>query len=380
MFTVKNSLLRHLSVTSSSSSHALGLQKKSPLLIGSAWTQQLCYGNATTRYSSPLHSHHNNYSTTIATTSSNPVRVLSRSYEANHCLVNGSRQKLPLRLYFHPLISPSNSAKRPTIPSQTQHFSAEPPKISFENEVESVKGKHHRQKHEPNANDLAHRHRYLFNEASSLTRSLYRKCLRSIRVLSRGNEKDEKEFLARERFESEGGKAGRISMAPPVNRKNELQSRTNYYRSFARENFDGHFGLLSRHGFYIGEEDGHGFDSGGEKGTNDETPSDLMWREEQIDQFVYLIRSGEEKRRWILNDYGFDDPCNDCFGVSDGRHGDDRRYDGWSSELEHRLDSFEKEANLLVKTMYRQHGWNHSSDFKEEWLDDEEFSDDEGDK
>lgn len=375
MFIVKKTLLRHRSATSSTSSHVSGVQKKTPFL--SIRTQQL-YGNATTRYGSPLH-RHNYYSTIIATASSNSVRVSSRSCETGHFHVNVLRQKLPSREFFRPLISPSSYAKTPIIALQTQIFSTEPPKISLENEVESVKGKHHRQKHEPNTNDPEHRHRYLFNEASSLTRSLYRKCLRSIRVLSRGNEKDEKEFLARERFESEGGKAGRISMALPVNRKNELESRTNYYRSFARENFDGHFGLLSRHGFYIGEEDGHGFDSGGRKGRNDETPSDLMWREEQIDQFVYLIRSGEEKRRWILNDYGFDDPCNNCFDVSDGGHEDNRRSDGWPSELEYRLESFEKEANSFVKTVYRQHGWNHSSDFKEEWLDDEEFSDDEGD-
>ncbi len=167
-------------------------------------------------------------------------------------------------------------------------------------------------------------------------------------------------------------------MAPPVNRKNELESRTNYYRSFARENFDGHFGLLSKHGFYIGDDDENKFGSEDKERMNDGSPSDLIWREEQVDQFVYLIRSGEEKRKWILNDYGFDDPCNDDFGGNGGGHRDNTCCDVWSNELENRLDSFEKQANELVKTMYRQNGWNHSSDFKEEWPDDEEFSDDEG--
>ena len=43
-------------------------------------------------------------------------------------------------------------------------------------------------------------------------------------------------------------------MAPPVNRQNELSSRANYYRAFTREHFDGHYNLLGRHGFHLGDE------------------------------------------------------------------------------------------------------------------------------
>jgi hypothetical protein len=32
-----------------------------------------------------------------------------------------------------------------------------------------------------------------------------------------------------------------------------------------------------------------------------------MWREEQIKQFAYLIRSGEGKQRWVMNNYKFKD-------------------------------------------------------------------------
>jgi hypothetical protein len=33
----------------------------------------------------------------------------------------------------------------------------------------------------------------------------------------------------------------------------------------------------------------------------------FMWREEQIEQFAYLIRSGEGKQWWVMNDYEFED-------------------------------------------------------------------------
>ena len=58
-----------------------------------------------------------------------------------------------------------------------------------------------------------------------------------------------------------------------------------------------------------------------------------MWREEQIEQFTYLITSGEEKRQWILNDYEFDDTC--------GKH--------WPEELRTRVRQFEESANTLVR-------------------------------
>jgi hypothetical protein len=35
-----------------------------------------------------------------------------------------------------------------------------------------------------------------------------------------------------------------------------------------------------------------------------------MWKEEQIEQFAYLIRSGEGKRHWVINNYKFEDARN----------------------------------------------------------------------
>ena len=81
-----------------------------------------------------------------------------------------------------------------------------------------------------------------------------------IKLLAKGNQRDENDFTEREKSElnqfNDGlrMKTDRISMAPPVNRQNELASRANYYQTFARENFDGHWNLLGAHGFHIGDE------------------------------------------------------------------------------------------------------------------------------
>jgi len=260
----------------------------------------------------------------------------------------------------------------------------------------------------------------LLNEADYLTKTLYRKCLQSIQSLARGNERDETDFSEREKSEqdqldelfssssstskdnSSKTKPKVSLMAPPVNRQNELASRANYYRAFTREHFDGHWNLLGRHGFHLGEEGSmrHGLGgvgvggSGHQEGNryegghhhlggqmtaqysshpgissgsnaNSKTPQQqqkeyhYMWREEQIEQFTYLITSGEEKRQWILNDYEFDDPC--------GKH--------WPEELRTRVRQFEESANTLVKAMYRRRGWIHSSDHEHYAKDASEDSD-----
>lgn len=240
--------------------------------------------------------------------------------------------------------------------------------------------------------DMASLQTKLLQDASGLTRSLYRKCLRSNKLLAGANDRDEEDFAARESNEFDDD---RISlMTPPVDRKNELQSRFQYYKTFARENFDGHFNLLGMHGFHIGNDGnmthglGHGTGVSGlyryqgenrrfvgptsgmkNDGTenNDDIVEHYMWREEQIDQFVYLIRTGEEKRQWILNDYGFEEVTNSPEG-----NDSDTKSRGWSQELESRLQTFETQSKSLVREMYKQKGWRHSSDHEKQHVDDDD--------
>eukprot|EP00574_Skeletonema_japonicum_P001219 CAMPEP_0201739082 /NCGR_PEP_ID=MMETSP0593-20130828/45592_1 /ASSEMBLY_ACC=CAM_ASM_000672 /TAXON_ID=267983 /ORGANISM="Skeletonema japonicum, Strain CCMP2506" /LENGTH=370 /DNA_ID=CAMNT_0048233329 /DNA_START=391 /DNA_END=1504 /DNA_ORIENTATION=+ len=328
----------------------------------------------------------------------------------------------------------------------------------------------------------------LLKEANYLTKTLYRKCLKSIQSLARGNERDESDFSEREQSEKDqldellsdssssskkNANNNRVSlMSPPVNRQNELSSRANYYQAFTREHFDGHWNLLGKHGFHLGEEGNmrHGLGNvggeGGQEGNRYEGghhhlggqmaaqysshqkvasfDSDdsgkvmpqqqlqqyYMWREEQIEQFTYLITSGEEKRQWILSDYGgqegnryegdhhhmggqmaaqysshrkvasFD--SDDSSKVIPQQHqqqyymwreeqieqftylitsGEEKRqwilsdYEfkdpcskHWPEELRTRIQQFEESANALVKEMYRKRGWIHSSDHEQyEW-------------
>jgi hypothetical protein len=107
---------------------------------------------------------------------------------------------------------------------------------------------------------------------------------------------------------------------------------------------------------YVGQ---YGVDNERERNNNLYT-----WNEEQIQKFVYLIRSGEEKRAWILQDYEFSDPCI----------GSD-----WPTKLEHRLVQFEDDANILVREMYHERGWMHSSDIEKANASNEDDSDDEED-
>ena len=239
--------------------------------------------------------------------------------------------------------------------------------------------------------DLASTQSELLDEASSLTRRLYRRCLRSASALSSANDRDESDFREREEAQRRQfeGSSSELSMAPPVDRANELRSRSDYYRSFARENFDGHWDLLGEHGFHVGTAgsmaDGlggtarhHSWDDGRGMGDGERSGTTLRpWREERVEQFAYLIRTGEEKRRYVLEDYGFADPC--C--GSGGGTGDD-----WPAELEERLRRFEELSSDLTRETYRRQGWVHSSTFAEVGSavqggeeDDEDFdSDDEG--
>mmetsp|Transcript_1342 Transcript_1342/g.2513 ORF Transcript_1342/g.2513 Transcript_1342/m.2513 type:complete len:373 (-) Transcript_1342:234-1352(-) len=250
----------------------------------------------------------------------------------------------------------------------------------------------------------------LLNEASYLTRILYRKCLQSVKLLSEGNARDEDDFSEREMKErnefndNASVDLERVSMAPPVNRENELDSRANYYKSFTREHFDGHWNLLGKHGFHIGDEGSmrHGLGGftqqnqqmnqyqgghhhlGGQmspqqyhSGKNDDSSAQhngdaryYQWREEQIEQFVYLIKSGEEKRQWILSDYEFEDPFKPS--NSDAAQ-------SWAQELEDRLHKFEVESNSLVREMYRRKGWMHSTGYENAGSDDDFFSDSDSD-
>ena len=175
----------------------------------------------------------------------------------------------------------------------------------------------------------------LLLEAGAMSRSLFRTCLRCVNIMRQGNEHDEEDFREREenQFQSmqDALASGTFSVAPPVDRENELSSRAIYYHGHTRENFDGDSDCLKRD----------------------------PWREENVDQYLHFLRSGEEKRKWVMNDYKFDDPYAHVF--------DDDRVDRW-----------EARARELLKETYDANGWIlpsilHSTEWeKTKWEDDDD--------
>jgi len=120
----------------------------------------------------------------------------------------------------------------------------------------------------------------LLDEAAFLSKSLYRSCIRSVRLIRWGNDFDEKEFERREEEWQNPTAGGVISMAPPPDKEDELRSRADYYHSYARE-------------YFTQESDGL-----------DDDP--LLERD--FRRYLYYLRKGEKDRKWLLGDMMFPDP------------------------------------------------------------------------
>jgi hypothetical protein len=184
---------------------------------------------------------------------------------------------------------------------------------------------------------------FLMEEAGYMARSLYRTCLRSVRTLRPGNERDEQDFREREEkqlsdLDEEGGGSVMFSMEPPVNRQNELQSRAEYYYTHLRENYNSDSECLDRE----------------------------LWKEHDIETFLHFLRKGEKRRRYVLKDYRFKDPYKATFDAD-------------------RVKKFETRANELLRDTYQVHGWLLMADVKAEDFDTEydpefDFDDDPQDK
>lgn len=182
----------------------------------------------------------------------------------------------------------------------------------------------------------------LLLEAKRLTKSLYRTCLRSVSILAEANTHDEEIFLQRERERL----SRKNNYEPPVDRKNELSSRAMYYHSFVQESFQQEMDCLS----LISSE------------SSQSRPS--FWREEQVTRFVYLMEQGEERRRWILESYKFDDSYREQKNDED---------------LQESLTTWKNEATSMVKEAYRMKGWLTQADFQDGVIHDDYHSEEKDD-
>jgi phage terminase Nu1 subunit (DNA packaging protein) len=170
-------------------------------------------------------------------------------------------------------------------------------------------------------------------EAGAMTRSLFRICLRSIRLMRKGNEHDEKRFSELEGKQIKDLEEGVLSASPPVNREDEMKSRADYYTDVARERIYRSAQCMDLNP--LSDEDLH--------------------------EYIHHLRQGEKHRRWVLAEYKFSDPCPNAFDYlrADAfeqrskkylleleKQGEDWEYD----EIYHEEDSGEEED--LEVTMF----------------------------
>lgn len=170
----------------------------------------------------------------------------------------------------------------------------------------------------------------LLLDAKQMTKSLYRTCLRSVSILAEANPHDEEIFLQRERERLDK----KNSYEPPVDRKNELSSRATYYHSFVQESFQQEVDCLS-----LMSSDSNRLRS-------------LFWREEQVNRFIYLMEQGEERRRWILESYKFDDSYR-------------RQKKDQNEDLHESLNNWKNRATNMITEVYRMKGWMTQADFQD---------------
>ena len=151
--------------------------------------------------------------------------------------------------------------------------------------------------------DLERQRREILAEASALTRTLYRLCMRSVKLIERGNEADAAEFASREEKQLESFAAvagderlsGVISMLPPVEPKAELKARAEYYAQYTNENFFAESDCLKTTTLVGG-------------GDKDDTDNRSIPDETMFARYFFHLRKGEEHRQWLLKDMEFDDP------------------------------------------------------------------------
>lgn len=161
-----------------------------------------------------------------------------------------------------------------------------------DNSIEQQQQQHQKQQ------EIKKEREELFQEAHLITLSLYRTCLRCIRIMRPGNSHDDQDFTKREESQlqamenlnigSSKTSGGTFSFEPPVDRENELTSRAFYYLAHVQESFGQEVDCLAKD----------------------------PWMEDDIERFVHLMAKGEERRRWIMKEYKFKDPYIDSWDGS----------------------------------------------------------------
>ena len=209
------------------------------------------------------------------------------------------------------------------------------------------------------ADDLQRQCQEVLDEASALTRSLYRLCMRSVKLIRQGNHVDAADFKAREEKQLEDmfqvskdeRLSGIISMLPPVEPEAELHARSEYYAQYTSENFFAESDCLAA--VAKPEED------------------DVLGVPEpsQFARYFYHLRKGEEHRQWLLQDMKFADPFT--FDLERVQRLEDRVRDLTQAHADYQWQHLEPEQRREMEQAQLEYDTYDS--------DQEAFSDDEDD-
>ena len=158
------------------------------------------------------------------------------------------------------------------------------------------------EEHKRQKQELKEEREQLRQQAAALTRSLYRLCMRSVRIIRLGNAHDEKDFQQREQDrlapKKKDVRLSMLSMLPPVDRKDELRSRAEYYMQYTRENFVQESDCLV---------------------TDD-------WKKDHVSRYLFHLKRGDEHRKWLLMDMQFTDEYQHSFDMEGADQFEERAF------------------------------------------------------
>jgi hypothetical protein len=126
-----------------------------------------------------------------------------------------------------------------------------------------------------------------------------------------------------------------LSMLPPVDREDELRSRSDYYLQYTRENF------VAERDCLVATTNNSSSSSSNDIDDDDDS---FFFDDRQVARFLFHLRKGEDHRTWLLHDMKFNtDPYSERFDTR-------------------RVDRLEERAAILFKTLQDLENGRHDDD------------------
>ena len=236
---------------------------------------------------------------------------------------------------------------------------------------------HHQQQEE---------HDRLVQEAFALSRSLYRHCWRSIRLIRHGNATDRADFAQRQQAwleqqqttttttQRSSTELSFLSMMPPLNYQDELQSRSAYYQQYLREHFVQESDCF--HQATTTTTSRMQRAGGGGRKQRPHHTSGWVLSEGSITRFHKLLHQGYQQREWLLRDLQYDSANDETTSTNDD---DDTSRRIVAVNTTHAVDQWRQRAMAFLQQSSRETGIHANNMENDNVVQDEEEEDDDDD-